>query len=303
MTARIAGPEELCGWLGGEPYAETVILTEDGGLAADSAGSDTKATACGETERAAAAAAAATASALAAAASALSFLMALTALFLSVLWFCMAKVSAAVVMSGLLGLELLLLLPLLLLLSDSCRALATAVAAEAAGTALSPSFGLELSGIEVGRSMTRSGVCFCLCNCAAAGVGADVTATGVEEMEDEEDGCDVMEDLFSHKSRFRTNEPFWTGPEGVSIALDSDHPPTGTLTLSVPRSKFVMLLVSQRWRRNTGADDGVERVDSSTVCGCKDEVVTRFCWLLVFVSFVSVPEAPSPTGPVPNSTL
>jgi hypothetical protein len=101
----------------------------------------------------------------------------------------MAKVSAAVVISGLPGLELLLL-PLLL--SDSCRFLL------AGSTKLSPSLGLELSGSDGGKSITKSGVCLGLCGCeVAVVVGTTGTAAGV----------DVMDVLFSQRSRRRTNEP------------------------------------------------------------------------------------------------
>ena len=119
----------------------------------------------------------------------------------------MAKVSAAVI-SGLVGLSASSpeSLPLLLL-----------PAAE-----LFSSLGLELSGRDGGRSMTRSGVCFRLIGLAAV---AEAVATG----------ADVRDDRFSHRSLLRTNDPLLT-PEAAgvaptpSIAFVSHHSPTVMLT-------------------------------------------------------------------------
>ena len=165
-----------------------------------------------------------------------------TWLFFKVLWFCLANVSAAVVISGLPGLPgLLLPLPLLLLwelVSDSCRCRVTDVADAATGTTTTrlSSLGLLLSASDGGRSITRSGVCFCL------KFSCDVTWVDGED--------DVTDARFSHRSRLRTNDPLVVIP----WLLGSDHPPTETLTLDsgrmTTRSRLVILRVSHACRRN-----------------------------------------------------
>ena len=155
------------------------------------------------------------------AASGEGFFVGRTALFFNVLWFCMANVSAAVVMqSGLPGLALPLLPLLLLLLSSDwwvclCRETVEANIAEAADTASSiwlSFFGLELSGSDGGRSITRSGVCFC----------RRFRPVGVVW---------PIDDRFSHRSRLRTKEPLLTPVLAADAAgLTSAQPLTKRLT-------------------------------------------------------------------------